>query len=238
MHAFKPWIRQLSMAFVWLCLGWLSCQELSADEPRSAAQWLGWFSENWNEDNWGLGKGRAYMRPLDDKGWQARMLAMQGIAANRSDAVPALLKALAEGDEPTRILSAQVLGYLAPAVPHGNLTVALNNDANAAVRLYAVDSLGMQGGLDLTATLAPLQQQETNGDVRKHIAYALQRKMAPIDPKIVRSLVKWDSAQIDSAKIGKPAPDFELTTVSGKSYRLSDFRGKQSVVLVFIYGDT
>ena len=52
------------------------------------------------------------------------------------------------------------------------------------------------------------------------------------------ALVEWDSKQINSAKIGSVAPDFQLANLSGTNYRLSDFRGKQAVVLVFIYGDT
>jgi peroxiredoxin len=35
---------------------------------------------------------------------------------------------------------------------------------------------------------------------------------------------------------GEPAPDFELTDVSGKSIRLSDFRGQKPVVLAFLRG--
>jgi mycoredoxin-dependent peroxiredoxin len=36
-----------------------------------------------------------------------------------------------------------------------------------------------------------------------------------------------------SVELGQEAPDFELTDQHGQKVRLSDFRGKQSVVLVF-----
>ena len=86
--------------------------------------------------------------------------------------------------------------------------------------------------------LAALQKSEKNRDVRKHFAYAQERKAAGVDPSIVRSLRAWDPKTMNTAKVGKPAPDFTLKTVSGKLIRLSQFRGKQPVVLVFIYGDT
>ena len=35
------------------------------------------------------------------------------------------------------------------------------------------------------------------------------------------------------AKVGQPAPDFVLNDQNGRSVRLSDFRGKKSVVLAF-----
>jgi peroxiredoxin len=36
--------------------------------------------------------------------------------------------------------------------------------------------------------------------------------------------------------LGKPAPDFELTDVTGRAVRLSDYRGSKNVVLVFSRG--
>lgn len=34
-------------------------------------------------------------------------------------------------------------------------------------------------------------------------------------------------------KVGDPAPDFELEGSDGKSYKLSEFKGKQAVVLAW-----
>lgn len=39
--------------------------------------------------------------------------------------------------------------------------------------------------------------------------------------------------QTRTLKVGDPAPDFELPDQNGRTVRLSDFRGRQNVVLAF-----
>ena len=51
------------------------------------------------------------------------------------------------------------------------------------------------------------------------------------------ALASYDLGQMDSAKEGKLAPDFALSDASGQTYRLSQFRGKKTVVLTFILQD-
>jgi len=40
-------------------------------------------------------------------------------------------------------------------------------------------------------------------------------------------------AQTTELKVGDPAPDFTLPASDGKTYKLSDFKGKQAVVLAW-----
>jgi hypothetical protein len=51
-----------------------------------------------------------------------------------------------------------------------------------------------------------------------------------------KTLADYDLAQIESARVGKLAPDFALADATGKTHRLSEFRGK-IVVLTFIVFD-
>jgi len=134
-------------------------------------------------------------------------------------------------------LAAQALGYIAPHAPRESLEASIKSDPLPVVRLYAADSLGMQGG-DVSEFLWPLMNGEKNRDAKLHMKYALERAAAPVQQNVLRDLVDWDIRNLDSAEVGKPAPDFELSTVDGRKIRLSDYRDKQSVVLVFIYGDT
>ena len=226
--------------FLLVVLVTLSSTLRAADKPQTPQQWIEHFAAQWDEKAWKGGRGRrpGYMRPLDDEGWKARMLTLQALVKSGDASVKPLLAALKDGDTPRRLLAAQTLGYLGPNVPTDSLTAAINGDADAAVRLYATDALGMQGGRDLSGLLAGRRKKEKNRDTRKPIAYALERKGKPLAAEVVKTLTQWDVRTIDTARLGKPAPDFELKTVSGKTIKLSQFRGKKPVVLVFIYGDT
>lgn len=122
-------------------------------------------------------------------------------------------------------------------MPNEPLVAALKAETDATVRLYLVDTLGMLGKAE-AVDWTELLESERNRDVRRHIAYVERRKNKSLDPRVVESLKTWDVSQINSATVGQPAPDFVLPSAQGESVRLSDFRGKQAVVLVFIYGDT
>jgi cytochrome oxidase Cu insertion factor (SCO1/SenC/PrrC family) len=44
------------------------------------------------------------------------------------------------------------------------------------------------------------------------------------------------ATDINRIKVGQPPPDFTLENMDGKSIKLSDYRGKKTVVLVFYRG--
>jgi hypothetical protein len=54
---------------------------------------------------------------------------------------------------------------------------------------------------------------------------------------IREALTNYDLSQMDSAKVGKPAPDLVLADASGRSHRLSEHRGRKTLVLTFILQD-
>ena len=198
------------------------------------------FTQQWDNSAWGnrsRKEGGGYMLPADSNLWKLRMETMRALVASGPDAVKPLLEALRSQDVATRILAAQTLGFLGKHVPSKPLVKALRDDPEASVRLYAADALGMIGGADVRESLESLKETEKNKDVRKHIMYALGRKNRD-GAAAAERLVAWNASNMDTAHVGRVAPDFELVSVNGKRYRLSSFRGKKAVVLVFIYGDT
>lgn len=228
----------LTAIFLW---GSLDCPASASDKDRTPEQWMSYFSQNWNEADW-IQKSRfapaGYMRPNQDKGWQARMLALQGLVKHGKKSIPILLENLKHGEMPQRVLAAQALGFLAPDVPRAAFIEAIKNDEEKAVRLHAVDALGMKGDAAKKVDWDDLSKGQRNGDVRKHIKYAKERKNASIAKEAVAKLANWDVRKMNSAAVGKIAPDFELMSANGKKIKLSDYRGKKAVVLVFVYGDT
>ncbi len=187
------------------------------------------------EKAWIVPKG--YMRPLDDAGWKARMTAFQKLAACGEKAVPVLTDALAKGEPETRVFAAQAFGLMADPKAKPELEAALK-DKNPAVRLYALDALSMFGKLASTDELKAMKEKDANRDVKAHVGFALDRDDKP-DPAALRKLLAgYDLAKMNTAVVGKAAPEFELTDATGKSYKLADFKGKKAVVLVFVYGDT
>jgi HEAT repeats/AhpC/TSA family len=213
---------------------------LAADAQQpSADAVLTKFAKNWDETLWQPKRFRdGYMRPLDDRGCKARMTALQQLVGQGKEAVPKLAATLKSGKTPERILAAQALGYLAPHAPVDALLDAAKNDRDAAVRLYAIDSLGMQGKAAKSVDWKALASKERNRDVRMHIKYAQERKGDAVKSNVIAALTKWDPKAMNAAVIGKAAPDFTLQSAQGKTVKQSDFKGKKAVVLVFIYGDT
>jgi HEAT repeat protein len=178
------------------------------------------------------------MRPQDDGGWKARMRAMKDLAGLGAAPVPTLVRCLDDADTEIRVFAAQALGFLGDARAAKRLERTLAEDQVPTARLYAADSLGMIGGLRPKPLFERIEAEDPNKDVRAHMRFALERKGEALPETVHADLRGFDLTRLDTAEIGRTAPDFTLTDALGQSYRLSDFRGKKAVVLIFIYGDT
>jgi hypothetical protein len=73
--------------------------------------------------------------------------------------------------------------------------------------------------------------------VRAMMAAALAREDRPNPALLRKVLADYDLRNLDSARLGEMAPDFTLANTTGKTYRLSQFRGKKTVVVRFILFD-
>ncbi|MFV1964830.1 MAG: HEAT repeat domain-containing protein [Pirellulaceae bacterium] len=166
------------------------------------------------------------------------MEVLRTVVTSNASVVAEVQRLLKEGSLPERILAAQVWGFMPYDDAADDLVRAAERDVSPAVRLYAVDSLSMLDGQKHQAVFRRLGKSEKNRDVKRHLAYALERKDTSVRDRVVESFRKWEMRRLDTASVGEMAPDFELACVSGEKLRLSSYRGGKSVVLAFVYGDT
>jgi peroxiredoxin len=178
------------------------------------------------------------MRPVDDQGWKARMIAFQTLLKHGDQAIDGIRDRLQQGTPVERAMAAQSLGFLRAMPAKDDLLGALQRDSEPLVRLYAADALGMLGAKPSDIDWQQLAARETNRDVKRHIEYVPARAGKALADAVVKQLLDWDVRAADSARLGEPAPDFELPSLAGEKVRLRDFVGKKAVVLVFFYGDT
>jgi hypothetical protein len=112
-----------------------------------------------------------------------------------------------------------VLGYIADPSARAALEAAAK-DKNEIVQLFAGPAL------------ARLDRLEANPET----SFARAWNAKPDSDPVRRALREYDLSRMDSAQLGKPAPDFALADTNGKTWRLSELKGKKTVVLVFRIG--
>jgi peroxiredoxin len=73
--------------------------------------------------------------------------------------------------------------------------------------------------------------------INNHILIALMKtqnkKNIPLILILITSLMLSQQAYADEPDVGTIAPNFEITQLDGSQFKLSDYKGKQSVYLVF-----
>jgi hypothetical protein len=170
-------------------------------------------------------------------GKMLRMECLVGLAKAGPAAVPVLLDALKTESPDVRALAAEALGFLGDASATPALAQAVE-DKEWIVRVHAIRSLGRLGQLEATPRNRQIADKDRSVGIRFEMTFALTRDDKP-DPKAIRkALSGYDVNRMGSARLGKAAPDFALADTSGKTWRLSGFRGKKSLVLVFLAGST
>jgi len=164
-----------------------------------------------------------------DPGWKARMRALVRIANLGPDAVEPLVEALGNGPPAAREFAAHALVMFNDPRAKPALQKAAA-DPKPTVRIYAVQALRLMGPLEPADRWEKLRKDPDRG-VRSVVAGALDCKEQPRPQAARKAWAGYDLAKLDSARVGRLAPDFTLAGHDGKTYRLGDYRGKKEVVL-------
>ena len=170
--------------------------------------------------------------------WKARVTALCALARLGLDAIPLLLDGLDNLDPEIRNLAAQAMGYMGGPGQAARMERLMVEDPDGVVRVYAGMARAMIGGpipadlAKLVAQYDPLRMAKTRLDL------AMKRPPGLRNEPIRETLAAFDLSRMDSARIGQRAPDFILYDQSGTRHQLSEYKGKKSVVLIFVYGVT
>ena len=188
------------------------------------------------QKDWGHPAGND--RILSPGAWKSRMTALCSLAKLGKDTIPVLLEGLDDNDDEVRELAAQAMGYLGDSSVIERLDRAIRLDPSATVRIYATIARGSIGG-DLPESLSKeILRYDPHSMVRNRLELTSLRGNHKGSSLARDGLASFDLSTMDTARIDSLAPDFSLRDLDGHSYRLSDFRGKKDVVLVFVYGVT
>jgi hypothetical protein len=172
-----------------------------------------------------------------DPGWKVRMAALVWLVRAGPGTVPVLAETLRKGSPSARELATQALVLFAEPSTRSALEGSLA-DPMPSVRIYAILALSMFGKLPGTVRHEQILRSDRSiWGVRPAMAAALGREDRPNAKQLRKALADYDLRNLDSARLGELAPDFTLADFTGKTYRLSQFRGKKTVVLRFILFD-
>jgi HEAT repeat protein len=172
-----------------------------------------------------------------DPGWKVRMEALVTLARGGPSVVPVLVDALKNGSPHAREFAAQALVLFAEPGLRPALEQALA-DSKSGVRLYAIQALSMLGPLPRNERHERIAMSDPSvWGVGPMMAAALERNDQPKPGELRKALADYDLRNLDGARVGGLAPDFILKDFQGNTRRLSEFRGKKTVVVRFILFD-
>ncbi len=175
----------------------------------------------------------------EDQAWRVRLLAIRDITRLGPDVAPHLLNYLKDDNEHVRQVSAFVLGLFPDPRGEQALIDLLQQESDVVVRSQAALSLGRLRSNASLAILKDLEKNDPSRDVRHQCSLAIHRitEYAAAEPDLAAAFAQLDESHFEQVRIGAQAPEFILNDVDGKEWRLSDFLGKQSVALIWIFAD-
>ncbi|MBI1349435.1 redoxin domain-containing protein [bacterium] len=174
-----------------------------------------------------------------DASWLTRLIAIRDLARAGSAAVPALISALQDENEHVRHVAAFALGLNPAEGAEDALIDLLRRDADPIVRSQAVLSLSQIKSQRALPFLEQLAKDDPSRDVRHQCELAVYRitKYSVPGADLSAAYADLDESMFGTIRVGQQAIDFELTDTEGDTWRLSDFRGKKDVVLIWVFAD-
>jgi len=176
--------------------------------------------------------------PYDDD-WRVRLLAVRDLVRAGGSAGDKLEQGLMDDDEDVRQLCAMALGILGAKTAATKLEQVLHVDASALVRSQAATALGQMESQGSLALLRERLRGDPSRDVRHQCELAIDQieKGLGATEALLATFQTLDETTFRSVQVGGPAPDFALHDTEDRVWRLSDLRGEQWLVLIWVFAD-
>lgn len=176
---------------------------------------------------------------LSDNSWRVRLLAVRDLVRLGESAIPQLIARLEDNNSHVRELCAMVLGILEASEANQALIKRLQEDTNSVVRTQTASALGQIGLSESLPVLKETMKTDSSRDVipQSEISITQIENNIKSDSDLAVSYRSLDESKFKSVQVNKPAVDFELKDTNGKTWRLSDFKGEKTVVLIWVFAD-
>lgn len=189
--------------------------------------------------NFEQNSGYSGVADLDDIAWKVRTLVIRDLVIAGQKKPEDIITALNDEDRHVRQVCVKTAGILDLDQAGETLLGLLAKDSDPIVRGDAAQSLAQIEYGPSAALLEKLAKEEKDKNLSHRCTLALERlQTAATDTETLKQT--WASIDEDNFKkirVGKKAPDFELEDTSTKTWSLSYFKGKKTVVLLWIFAD-
>lgn len=176
---------------------------------------------------------------LNDEAWKVRTLAIRDLVRLGPGAASELIGGLHDENSHVRHVTVSAISILGIQSAADDLMKLLTDDPDPVIRGQAAQALGQIGSTKAVKTLEEVSEKDESMHVKHRAALAIGRikEGAVSGPDEIAAWVSLDENKFRLAKVGQVAPDFKIKDTSGKSWRISDFKNKKTVALIWIFAD-
>lgn len=164
--------------------------------------------------------------PIAEAGWKSRMAALRGFTREGAEAVPTLVAGCDDENPHVRDMAVQVLVIIGDSSHAPLFDAMLGGDPDGEVRVYAAYSRGMVGGMKAGPLTEWMLKMDRLFAFRLHLQFALDRGPDPLPDEVRRAYADYDLSRMDTARVGRPAPEFSPRTLGGEAGQTGGFPGE------------
>ena len=176
---------------------------------------------------------------LNNMDWKVRLLAVRDLVRAGNNSVEEIKNGLVDPNIYVRQVSAMALGILRANNATVELEKVVINDKNAIVRSQAVIALGHMVSKQSLELLRTKQKDDPSQDVRHQCELAvdqIEKKKGTTEMQL-NAFLSLDESTFESAQEGSRSPNFIMDDTDSKEWKLSQFRDKKWVVLIWVFAD-